>query len=143
MNHLALLAGALALAGSSLAQGPTCTATVAAVSCGPTLTVTFTPVGNAGNHRLELTCSGLDPNGIGIMSWGQQQVNIPFVQCPMLNDFIWGHFVNLDSTGSYTWGRSWPASAIGYFYIQFASVTFPAGGGFIVLSTDSMRAECI
>jgi hypothetical protein len=142
MTRLALLAGVLALAGTSLAQN-TCSSTIAAASCGPTLTVTFTPIGTAGNQTIELVCNGLDPTGIGLMSWGQNQINVPLINCPMLNDFVWGHFVNLDATGSYTWSRTWPGYVTGYFYMQFASITFPANGGFVVMSTDSMRAECI
>ena len=139
MIRHAFVAGALTAA--ALSQN-VCTSTLAASSCGPTLTATFTPVGNAGNHRIELTCNGLDPNGIGLMVWGTQQVNIPLPNCPMLNDFIWGHVVNLDATGSYSWSRSWPASVNGYYFVQFGSITFPAAGGFVVLSTDSIRFEC-
>jgi hypothetical protein len=139
MPRLVFLAGALALAGSALAQ--TCTSTIAATSCGPTLTATFTPVGNGGNHTIELTCHGLDPNGIGLMGFGQQLVNISFPGCPMLNDFIWGHVVNLDATGSFTWSRSWPASAITYYYVQFGSVTITPSG-YTVSTTDSVRVEC-
>ena len=94
------------------------------------------------NNRLELTCNGLDPNGIGLMVWGTTQLNIPLPYCPMLNDFVWGHVVNLDATGSHTWERSWPASVLGYYYVQFGSVTFPASGGFVVMTTDSIRIEC-
>jgi hypothetical protein len=141
MMRTVSLAAALALAGNVLAQG-SCSSTIAASSCGPTLTATFTPVGGAGNHTLELTCNGLDPNGIGLMVWGVNQVNIPLSNCPMLNDFVWGHVVNLDATGSHTWSRSWPASAIGYYYVQFGSVTFPANGGLLVMTTDSIRIEC-
>jgi hypothetical protein len=135
-----ILAGVLlALAGSAIAQN--CTSTIAATSCGPTLAATFTPTGTAGNQTMELTCNGLDPNGIGLMVWGLQQVNIPLPTCPMLNDFIWGHVVNLDATGSHTWSRSWPASVIGYYYIQFGSITIDATS-FTVLTTDSIRVEC-
>jgi hypothetical protein len=140
MTRILFLVGALTLAGPALAQ--TCTSTIAATSCGPTLTATFTPVGNGGNHTIELTCHGLDPNGIGLMGFGQQLVNISFPGCPMLNDFIWGHVVNLDATGSHTWSRSWPQSVQGYYYVQFGSVTFPASGGFVVMTTDSIRIEC-
>src|SRR5690348_3229849 len=105
MKPFALAASLLSLATFTAAQN--CTSTIAAASCGPTLTVTFAPQGNAGNHTIEVTCHGLDPNGIGLMAWGQTLVNIPFPTCPMLNDFQWGHVVNLDATGSYTWSRTW------------------------------------
>src|SRR5690349_10578076 len=116
MKPFALAASVLSLATFAAAQ--ICTSTIAAASCGPTLTVTFTPVGGSGNHTIEVTCNGLDPNGIGLMAWGQTQVNYPFPTCPMLNDFQWGHIVNLDATGSHTWSRTWPAWALGYYYIQ-------------------------
>lgn len=141
MNPFVLVAGALALASSCFAQH-TCSSTVAAASCGPSLSVVFTPVGAAGNHTIEVTCNGLDPNGIGLMVWGQTQVNIPLPNCPMLNDFVWGHPVNLDATGSHTWSRTWPHWADGYYFIQFGSVTIDGQGNFTVLTTDSMRAEC-
>lgn len=138
MKPLAL-AGVLALAAPSLAQS--FTSSIAAASCGPTLSVTFTPVGGAGNHTIELTCNGLDPAGIGFMWWGQTQVNVLLPNCPILNDFLWGHPVNLDATGSHTWSRSWPHWAIGYYYIQFASISV-VGNDLVILTTDSMRAEC-
>lgn len=141
MNHAAFLVGALACAGSLLSQH-TCSSSVAALSCGPTLAVDFTPVGAAGNHTITVTCNGLDPNGIGLMIWGQTQVNIPLPNCPMLNDFLWGHIVNLDAAGSHSWSRTWPHWADGYYFIQFGSFTFDTSGSFTVLSTDSMRAEC-
>jgi hypothetical protein len=141
MKRLPFLAAVLALGGSSLAQN-VCSSTIAATSCGPTVTATFTPVGNAGNHTLTLTCNGLDPNGIGLMTWGLNQVNIPFPTCPMLNDFVWGHVVNLDATGSYSWSRAWPASATGYYYVQFGSIVIESSGAFVLRTTDSIRIEC-
>jgi hypothetical protein len=141
MRHLSFVAAAVVLGSTAFAQN-VCTSTVAATSCGPTLTATFTPVGNAGNHTIELSCSGLDPNGIGLMTWGLTQVNIPFPTCPMLNDFIWGHVVNLDATGSHTWSRSWPNSVQGYYYVQFGSIVIESSGAFVLRTTDSIRIEC-
>jgi hypothetical protein len=130
-----------ALSSLAVAQN-TCTATVAAPGCGATLGVTFTPVGGAGNHTIEVSCSGLDPNGIGLMVWGQTQTFVPLPNCPMLVEFQWGHLVNLDATGSHSWSRSWPHWANGYYFIQFASVVLHQTGGFTVFTTDLMRAEC-
>jgi hypothetical protein len=141
MMRTASLAAVLALAGNVLAQN-VCSSAIAAVSCGPTVSATFTPNGNAGNHTLELSCNGLDPNGIGLMVWGLNQVNIPFPTCPMLNDFIWGHVVNLDAGGGHTWSRSWPASVQGYYYVQFGSIVVEPSGAFVLRSTDSLRIQC-
>ena len=141
MHRVPFLASVLALAGTTIAQ--TCTSTIAATSCGPTLTATFTPVGNSDNQRITLTAQGLDPNGIGIMTWGQQLVNIPFPTCPMLNDSISSELVNIDATGSVTWSRVWPATANTFYYVQFGSVVIdPATGAFVLLTTDSLRVEC-
>ena len=138
MKQLAL-AGVLALAAPALAQ--TCTSAIAAASCGPTLTITFTPVGNAGNNTIELTCNGLDPAGIGFMWWGQAQLNVQLPGCcPLLNDFHWGHPVNLDANGSYSWSRTWPHWAIGYYYIQIASIAV-VNDQLVIQTTDSMIAQ--
>ena len=138
MKPLAL-AGVLALSVPALAQS--FSSAIAAASCGPTLTVTFTPVGAAGNHTIELTCAGLDPTGIGFMWWGQTQTNFVLPNsCPILNDFLWGHPVNLDSTGSFTWSRSWPAWAVGYYYIQFGSIIL-VGNDLALQTTDSVIAQ--
>src|SRR5687767_5643770 len=100
MTRLVSLAAVLSL--TSLAIAQTCSSTVSVASCGPTLSVSFTP-GGGGNHTVEVSCQGLDPNGIGLMVWGQTPVTIPFPNCPLLVEFQWGHIINLDPTGSYTW----------------------------------------
>jgi hypothetical protein len=141
MLRLLTACSLFAFASLSTAQ-QTCSTTLVAASCGPQLAITFTPVGGAGNHTIELTCSGLDPNGIGVMIWGVQQTFVPLPSCPLLTEFVWGHIVNLDATGSHTWSRSWPASVDGYFLIQFGSLTVSPSGNWNVLSTDLMRAQC-
>ncbi|MFY9341192.1 MAG: hypothetical protein WAT39_01800 [Planctomycetota bacterium] len=138
MIHRFLIA--FALAGSLVAQNQ-CISSVSAPGCGPTATITFTPQGANGNNRIDLTCNGLHPNGLGLMVWGQTPVNIPFGNCPLLVEFQWGHLINLDSAGSYSWSRVWPWWADGYYYIQFGSI-LDLSGQFTLLSTDRMRAEC-
>jgi hypothetical protein len=141
MTRLVALAAVLSL--TTIACAQVCSSTVAVASCGPTMTVTFAPVGGAGNHTVEVSCQGLDPSGIGLMVWGQTPVTVPFPNCPLLVEFQWGHIINLDATGSYTWSRTWPAWALGYYLIQMGSVQIDSGtGDFTVLSTDLMRAEC-
>lgn len=143
MNPLATLAMVAVLALPATAQGPTCTSSLLGAGCGPSLTITFTPVGGAGNHTIEVSASGLHQNGLGVMAWGVTQLNVPLGGgCSLLTSMDWGHIVNLDATGSFSWSRSWPASVIGFYNIQFGSVVLDPFNNLQILTSDCKRAEC-
>lgn len=129
------------LAAATTAQA-TCNSTLSGTSCGPTLSVVFVPQGQGGGNDLTLTASGLHPNSFGIMVWGTIPLNVPLGNCPMLTDFLWGHFVQIDSQGSHSWSRNWPGSAIGGFLIQFGSFVPDALGNLDILTTDCKYAYC-
>ena len=49
-----------------------------------------------------------DPAGISIMAWGQTLlpgVPLPLGGCPLYTQFIWGHVVNPDAAGTWSWSR--------------------------------------
>lgn len=144
MNHLATLA-VLALGSTLLAQGPTCSSSLHGLGCGATLDVTFTPVGGGGNHRIDVLGGGMHPDSFGLMVWGVVPTNIPLGNgCALLTEFSWGHLINVDALGEWSWSRSWPASASGLsYYIQLGSFVFDGPNGFEVRVSDAKRAECL
>lgn len=124
MKDTLALAAALALAASLDAQ--TYATAPAGDGCGgATLTVTFTPTGNAGNQRLQVRAEGLHPRNAGTMIFGTTQVAIgPVLDpgCFVRTDAIWSTHFQTDATGTQVWERSWPASALGFYYIQLGSL---------------------
>jgi hypothetical protein len=143
MNPLASGLLALGLAVSAAAQGPTCTSSLAGLGCGASLAVSFTDLGGAGNHKLSLDATGLFPNAQGMMVWGVTPIYVPITTgCPMLVDFLWGHMIQTDAFGNWSWDRSWPASVVGFYYIQFGTFRFNAAGTFELCVSDCKRAEC-
>ena len=133
----ALLAGALA------AQNPTCTTVIDGVGCGPQLNVTFAPVGAAGNHFITVDVAALNPAGIGLMAWGTTPINVPLATgCNAYTDFLWGHFINPNANGAWSWSRSWPASALGTYRIQVAGLSQDLQGNLEITLTDCVVASC-
>ncbi|HEX6812387.1 MAG TPA: hypothetical protein VF384_12235 [Planctomycetota bacterium] len=106
----------------------TCSTTVVAPSCGPIITVTFTPIGGAGNQRIDVSAAGLHPNAQGVMNWGATQV---FAQlpggCPLLCDFVWGHKFVANDSGEFSWQRSWPHYYQYFWYMQVGTWDLVAG----------------
>jgi hypothetical protein len=143
MNHL-ILATSLLLGAALSAQAPTCTSTLAGLGCGAALHVTFTPVGAAGNHMVALHGTGMHPDSFGVMVWGVVPAAIEITPgCTMWTEFSWGHLINVDSLGEWSWSRSWPASAVPlYFTMQLGSFVLDPSGGFQLRATDAMRAGC-
>jgi hypothetical protein len=140
MRNLAI-ASVLALGTSLLAQGPTCSSSLIGLGCGAQLTVTFTPQGGAGNHTIEVAGTGMHPDSFGLMVWGQTPVNIPLGGgCTLWTEFAWGHLINVDSLGEWSWSRTWPAWALGYFDIQLGSFLFDPT--FEVRVSNAERAVC-
>jgi hypothetical protein len=143
MNSLLRVLVVSAFAGVAAAQGP-CSSTVVGTGCGGVLDITFTAQGNAGNQRIDVAASNLQPNTIGVMAWGYQPANISLGGgCSLLVDFAWGHLIQLDAQGAWNWSRVWPASAMpGSYYIQLGSLVFDNSGGFTAVVTDSKLAQC-
>ena len=137
----ALLAAACSL--SLAAQNNVCTTVLDGSGCGPQLDVTFTPVGTAGNNKITIAGSGMHMDGVGVMAWGTQPISVPiWGSCFAYTDFIWGHPINIDASGSWSWSRSWPNSVQATYRIQLASVGLDAGGNVSILTTDCIVASC-
>ena len=144
MRHLHAALLSLALTGALSAQNHVCTVTAAGDGCAP-LTVTLIPQGNGGAHDLSLHATGLHPRSAGAMVWGMNQLNVPIVPgslCPLLTDYVWGHYFQTDPLGEVTISRSWPGWFNGYFYMQMGSIR--AQGGLVdVKTTDCKLAQCL
>ena len=139
---LAALA-ALACAAPLTAQQNICVTQLAGSGCGPTLDVTFTPAGNAGNNKITISGTGLHADGVGVMVWGTMPLNMPvFGDCFAYTDFIWGHRINIDASGSWIWSRSWPGSIQGSYRIQLASVGLDGTGNLTIMTSDCVVASC-
>jgi len=121
-----------------------CTVTAAGESCGPALAVTMVPLGQGGNYDLTLNASGLHPQSAGGMVWGVNpiSVSLPGGGCLLLCDYVWGHYFQTDAAGAYTWSRSWPHWAIGYFYMQMGSVMMLPNNDFSVRTTSCKLVQC-
>ncbi|MFT4844271.1 MAG: hypothetical protein ACJA0V_002836 [Planctomycetota bacterium] len=131
------------LAGALTAQAPVCTTVIDGIGCGPQLDVTFAPVGSAGNNTIMVDVSGLNPAGIGLMAWGNTAINFPLATgCNAYTDFLWGHLINPDSSGSWAWSRSWPASVLGMYRIQVAGLAQDSQGNLEITMTDCVVASC-
>lgn len=133
------LACALPLA----AQSFVCSATQSAPGCGPSLDVSFRPIGTAGNQQLTLAATGLHGASHGLMVWGTTPINVPLGNgCSLLTDFLWGHLFMTDDTGFWTWSRSWPASVTGQFYMQVGSFQIDPFGALDIRASDCQFAVC-
>jgi hypothetical protein len=135
----------LALCGTLTAQTHVCTVTDAGNGCAP-LVVTMTPQGGGGVHDLVLTASGLHPSSFGGMIWGMSQLNvavIPGSLCPLLTDYVWGHYFQTSPSGDYSWSRAWPGTFHGYFYMQMGSVFVDANGYVDARTTDCKLVQCL
>ena len=60
----------------------------------------------------------------------------------LLSIFLWGHPINPEGAGSWSWSRSWPNAVRGFYRIQIATIgPGPQGNGEVSL-TDCVIAEC-
>lgn len=143
MNLIAPFVLSFTLGASLLAQGLTCTSTLTGLGCGGSLDITFTPVGQAGNQDMTLNASGLHPDAFGLMVWGVVPINVPLgAGCSLLTDFVWGHTIQTDSLGEWSWSRTWPASSPGFYYIQFGSFVLDPSNNLELRVSDCKRAQC-
>lgn len=144
MNTLSSLLLPLAFAVPLAAQTTSCSAPLLGLGCGATLDITFTPEGTSGNQRIDLAAHGLHPNAIGVMVWGQTGINLPLgAGCTMWTDFLWGHLIQTDALGDWSWSRVWPASSMpGYYHIQFGSFVIDANGSLEIRAADARTAQC-
>ena len=133
---------AAACCGALAAQTNVCTTQVAGTGCGPQLAVSFAPVGNAGNQTITVDVSAMNPAGIGLMVWGRDVINVPVFGCFAYTNFLWGHPINPDGNGQWSWSRSWPNSVQGYYRIQIATLGPDPLGNIEINLTDCVVAEC-
>ncbi|HEX5051491.1 MAG TPA: hypothetical protein VFZ65_06940 [Planctomycetota bacterium] len=143
MKNLLVATVSTLLASSLAAQTNVCSTAIGGIGCGPHLGVTFTPVGLAGNNTITVDVSGLDPAGIGLMAWGLTPINVPiWGGCNAYTDYIWGHVVNPDAAGEWSWSRSWPNSVQNSYRIQVAGLGLDTTGNLAITLTDCVVATC-
>jgi len=143
MKHLSAIVLSLLLSGFASAQ-LSCTVTSCGESCGPNLTVTYTPHAG-GNYRINLTSTGLHPHALMGQYWGDAPVTVQLPNgpgCLLLINPIWGTFHTTDSTGSFSWERTWPHWATARFYMQTGSLMFHPNGTWSSLSTNCKIGRC-
>lgn len=121
-----------------------CSVTAAGESCGPQISVTFTPLGNSGNYDMQMVGTGLHANAFGGFAWGASPLAVPLPGgCSILCDYIWGHYFQTDGTGAASWSRSWPHWATITFYMQMASLEVLPSGELSILTTNCKIAGCL
>lgn len=146
MNRLTniLAAFAASLVTSVASAQLSCTVEAAGESCGPQISVTFTPLGNGGNFDMLMVGSGLHPDSFGGFTWGLAPLAVPLPGgCSILCDYVWGHYFQTDSTGSAQWSRSWPHWATIRFYMQMGSLEVLPNGNLSILTTNCKLAGCL
>jgi len=119
-----------------------CTVVSCGESCGPTLTVTFTPH-PGGAQRVNLTANGLHQNALTGLYWGDNETSVPLPGgCMLLITPIWGTFHTSSASGSFSWERTWPHWAQGQFYMQMGSLEILQNGGYNALTTNCKIGGC-
>lgn len=142
LSSLVLLA---ALTAPATAQYNVCSSSLLGAGCGPTLDVTFAPVGTAGNQAITISGAGLNPAGITVMVWGVTNLGgfpLPLGGCPAYTEFLWGHNINPDAGGFYSWSRSWPNSVQGFYNIQLGTLYVDANNNFAIETSEARVAVC-
>ncbi|MFN3243179.1 MAG: hypothetical protein ACE37K_16885 [Planctomycetota bacterium] len=145
MNFRSFAITIAALAAPVAAQFNVCSSSLLGTGCGPTLDVTFTPVGNAGNQQITISGGGLDPAGITVMVWGLNNLGgfpLPLGGCPVYTEYLWGHNINPDAAGFYSWSRSWPNSVQGQYNIQLGTLYVNANNEFAIETSEARVAIC-
>ena len=135
----------VALGSPVAAQYNICSSSLVGSGCGPTLDVSFAPNGNAGNQNITVSGGGLNTSGLTVMSWGVQSaggISLPLGGCPGYSIFVWGHNINPDANGNYSWTRSWPNSVQGFYYIQLGTLYFDASGQPGIETSECRLAVC-
>lgn len=139
MNRILAITASFLFSAAASAQ-LVCTVTSAGESCGPNLAVSFAPVGNAGNYTITMTATGLHPNSLLGLYWGDAPLSLPIPgsSCLLLINPIWGTFHTTDATGSFSYGRTWPHWATADYYMQMGSIN----ANNQILSTNAKLASC-
>ncbi len=145
MRFTTLLLTLAALSAPAAAQSNICSSSIIGSGCGPTLDVSFAPNGNAGNQNITVSGSGLRTSGLTIMTWGVVNTGgilLPYGGCSLHTVFVWGHNINPDPGGNYSWTRSWPSWVQGSYYIQLGTLFLDANGGFGIETSEARVAVC-
>jgi hypothetical protein len=146
IRHSSALALLASLAFGALAPAQMiqyCTVTAAGESCGPQITITMVPQGNGGNYDLTMVATGLHPHAMGGFIWGDhpQSIVLDGGGCLSLCDYVWGHYFQTDGAGTYTFSRTWPHWAIGFYYMQMGTMTFD-NNDLSVRTTNCKLVQC-
>lgn len=142
MKHLITLFAAALLAIPATAQ-LTCSSTSCGTSCGPTLTLSYTPLGGAGNYKFQMDAAGLHPNAFTVLQWGDGPQNIQLPGgCLYLINPIWGTFHTSSAAGTFSWSRSWPHWATASFHMQMGSLHVDGAGNLDIRTTECRIGAC-
>jgi hypothetical protein len=139
-----LLAAVLAFCtGVPIAAQQQCSQTPYGQGCGPTLTVSFSPIG--AHHKISVLMQGGFAHSHGVWIWGIQDLAfpIPGTQCFLYTDFVYGHPFISAPDGTALMEHSWPNSLNGaYVRLQAASLSVDGSNNLLIRTTNGVFAEC-
>lgn len=141
-RHLLAISLAALLSSAAAAQQQ-CTKVSYGQSCGPTLSVSFYPIG--GHHKISVLLQNAFPQSHGLWIWGIQDLvfPIPGTACNLYTDFVYGHGFVTAPDGSALMEHSWPLSMNGaYIRLQAASFMIDANNDLLIRTTNGVFAEC-
>lgn len=123
--HSIISKTALAYALTLPAPCQTYTSSPAGDGCnGATLTVNFDQLGT-NSTRMSLFAQGLHPSTLGGMVFGGTPAMIGPVLSPgcfVHTQPYWATQFMTDASGEHLWQRAWPASILGFHYVQMGTV---------------------
>lgn len=130
------------LLGSQLASQLNCSTADSGIPCGPTMSGSFTPLGNHQRIVLQLA-NGFTDSVHGLMVIGLTNPNLPIpgTSCFLYTDWYVGHgFAWHD--GFATVAHSWPNEVIGTLRFQAFTIRATANG-IELLGTNAVAATCL
>jgi hypothetical protein len=88
-----------------------------------------------------LTVTGMFPSDFGVILFGTQisPVQLPN-NCTIWTNYITGHSLRSDPTGTWTFGLSWPADNFSQLYVQVGSFR-DVGGANEIKTSNCVHAE--
>jgi hypothetical protein len=95
-------------------------ATSVGAGCGPTLNVSFSPIGG-GNSQVIFDLTGAWPNEHTLLFFGGDLVEYHLfgnLSCTFFVLPVWAHPDKTDGNGATSWSRSWPHEAFGSVFLQ-------------------------
>jgi hypothetical protein len=142
MRHLLLTAALAAFASVSAPAQQQCSQAPYGQGCGPTLTVSFYPIGQ--HHKISVLMENGFSHTHGVWVWGIENIAfpIPGTQCFAYTNFVYGHPFVSARDGSALLEHSWPNALNGAWVRLQAASLMVDNGNLVVRTTNGVFAEC-